>query len=209
LPRRGFCETQKIDDQAGSGTGPDLQRRLCDEKFSYLLPELSVLHLESKPNKAAKRVRREVIFRTKEEIETFLGTISGSTLTDLRFRAIVETILGTGMRIGEILSLKRKDINWKKKEAKIVGKGNKERTVFFTDRALEWIRKYLEARHDHCDAVFVTNGDPRKSINSRRHVAVFQKASRKGENIEEADTAHPAPYRGHQPGFQRLPNCPR
>ena len=34
------------------------------------------------------------------------------------------------MRIGEVLSLNRKAINWDKKEAKIVGKGNKERRVF-------------------------------------------------------------------------------
>jgi integrase/recombinase XerD len=102
------------------------------------------------------------IFLTKEEIEAFLGTIDIFQMKDLRFRAVVETILGTGMRISEVLSLNRKDLNWKKKEAKIIGKGNKERTVFFTDRALGWIRRYLEKRHDLCEAVFVTNVDPRR-----------------------------------------------
>ena len=49
-----------------------------------------------------------------------------------------------------------------KKEAKIVGKGNKERVVFFTKRSLEWIQRYLESRHDTQEAIFVTReGDSR------------------------------------------------
>jgi len=60
------------------------------------------------------------------------------------------------MRIGETLSLNRKSINWNRKEAKIVGKGNKERRVFFTQRSLDWLRRYLEARDDSHEAVFVT-----------------------------------------------------
>ena len=123
---------------------------------------LGLSTLNPKQIRPPKRARREVVFLSKEEIEIFLGTISVSRMKDLRFRAIVETILGTGMRISEVLSLNRKDINWKKKEAKIIGKGNKERTVFFTNRALDWIRRYLERRHDSFEAVFVTNGEPRR-----------------------------------------------
>lgn len=118
--------------------------------------------LSPKQIRPPRRVKREVIFLTKQEVEAFLATIGHRTLVELRFRAIVETLLGTGMRISEVLSLSRKDIDWKKKEAKIVGKGNKERQVFFTDRALDRIRTYLEKRHDLHEAVFVTNGEPRR-----------------------------------------------
>jgi integrase/recombinase XerD len=144
------------------------QARICSVVFAvrsfltYCRDFLKLPVLNPKQIRPPKRARREVLFLTKEEIETFLGTIDVSRMKDLRFRAIVETILGTGMRISEVLSLNRKDINWKKKEAKIVGNGNKERRVFFTDRALEWIRRYLERRHDMCEAVFVTNGEPRR-----------------------------------------------
>ena len=130
--------------------------------LKYCRNFLELPTLNPKQIRPPKRARREVIYLTKEEIEAFVGSIGSSTLADLRFRAIVETLLGTGMRISEVLSLNRKDINWKKKEAKIVGKGNKERTVFFTGRALDWMRKYLENRHDLFEAVFVTNGDPRR-----------------------------------------------
>ncbi len=112
------------------------QARICSVVFAvrsfltYCRDFLKLPVLNPKQIRPPKRARREVLFLTKEEIETFLGTIDVSRMKDLRFRAIVETILGTGMRISEVLSLNRKDINWKKKEAKIVGKGNKERRVF-------------------------------------------------------------------------------
>jgi integrase/recombinase XerD len=116
--------------------------------------ELNVL--APKQIRPPKRFKREVIFLTKEEIEAFIGTINIATWNGLRFRVLVEVLLGTGMRIGEVLSLNRTSINWEKREAKIIGKGNKERTVFFTQRSLDWITKYLEKRTDTHEAIFVT-----------------------------------------------------
>lgn len=117
---------------------------------------LSLNVIETKQIRPPKRFKREVIFLTKEEIEVFIGTIKTKRMNDLRFRVLVEVLLGTGMRIGEVLSLNRKMIDWEKREAKIVGKGNKERTVFFTQRSLDWITKLLERRKDIHEAIFVT-----------------------------------------------------
>jgi len=130
--------------------------------MNYCRNFLKINTLDPKQIRPPRIKTREVIFLNKEEIETFLATIETKRMNDLRFRAVVETILGTGMRISEVLSLTRKQINWKDKEAKIIGKGSKERRVFFTDRALEWIRKYLEKRIDTHEAVFITSGDPRR-----------------------------------------------
>jgi site-specific recombinase XerC len=66
----------------------------------------------------------------------------------LRFRALVEVLLGTGARISEVLSLDRSDVNLDHREAKIIGKGNKQRTLFFTERSLEWLGRYLSRRRD-------------------------------------------------------------
>jgi integrase/recombinase XerD len=126
---------------------------------SFLLYCKSFLKLEvldPKQIRPPKRFKREVIFLTKEEIEAFINTIDIKKWNGLRFRTLVEVLLGTGMRIGETLSLNRKTINWEKREAKIIGKGNKERTVFFTKRSLDWITKYLERRNDTHEAIFVT-----------------------------------------------------
>jgi site-specific recombinase XerD len=128
----------------------------------------ALLSLDPEEIKPPPRPRREVVFLTPEEIEEFIATIplttykGGTHQAGLRLRAVVETLLGTAMRISEVLSLNRDSIDFDRKESRIVGKGDKQRTVFFTDRALHWIRRYLESREDECPALFVCqNGKDR------------------------------------------------
>lgn len=115
-----------------------------------------------------RRPRREVAYLTAEEVARFVGAIRLTSLRNkisvsgLRFRALVEALLGSAMRVGELLSLNRVDIDFDDCEARIIGKGNKQRTVFFTERALAWIRRYLDARTDEHPALFVCqNGQSR------------------------------------------------
>jgi len=111
--------------------------------------------------KAPPRPRRDVVFLTPEEIAAFISTIPLTTYkgqvhqAGLRLRAIVEALLGTATRISELLSLNRDSIDFGRKEARIVGKGNKERIVFFSDRSIIWVKHYLESRKDDCEALFV------------------------------------------------------
>jgi integrase/recombinase XerD len=121
--------------------------------------------------------RRDVIYLTREEVQCFVDTIIAPEtswedvpLTQLRFRALVEVLLGTGARISEVLSLNRSDIHRERKEAKIVGKGNKERMLFFTDRSLLWLERYLSQRWDEDEALFVTQGDPPRRLRQRDRI---------------------------------------
>jgi integrase/recombinase XerD len=122
--------------------------------------------------KAPRPPRRQVSYLTPEELEIFLAAIplrtwTGKTrLSGHCFRALVETLASTGMRISEALSLNREMINFERKEAIIIGKGNKQRTVFFTDRALQWITRYLDLRNDSDPALFLTLNGKRLSIDS-------------------------------------------
>ncbi len=117
-----------------------------------------------------KIVRRQVVFLTPEEIERFLATIKiknyhwpyGPNLLGLRFRTLVEVILGSGLRISEALSLNRGQLDRTTHEVKVMGKGRKERTAFLTDRAFRWIEQYLEARDDPHPALFVTKDGKRR-----------------------------------------------
>lgn len=116
-----------------------------------------------------KRPRREVVFLTPDEVARFVAAIPLVTSKNqphypgIRFRALVETLLGSAMRIGEVLSLDRTSIDFERKEARVIGKGNKERTVFFTDRALDWLRRYLELRTDTAAALFLSQSGSRLS----------------------------------------------
>lgn len=158
---------------------------------SFLLYCINFLNLNvinPKQIRPPKRFKREVIFLTKEEITAFINTINVKKWNGLRFRTLVEVLLGTGMRIGETLSLNRKTINWEKREAKVIGKGNKERTVFFTQRSLDWVSKYLEQRKDTHEAIFVT----KTPINrlSRDDVWRFFDRHRKLAKIHKKLTPH-------------------
>jgi integrase/recombinase XerC len=106
--------------------------------------------------------KREVQFLTPDEIQQFVAAIpfrTGPRSIDMKwlcFRVLVEVLLGTGMRISEALSLKRSSINFQTGEATIIGKGNKERVVFFSPRSLNWVKEYVTRRKDPGEALFVS-----------------------------------------------------
>jgi integrase/recombinase XerD len=115
--------------------------------------------LDPKELSPVRLPKRRVVFLTPEEIKRFLSVIHPWTIAGLRFMALVQVLLATGMRIGEALSLDRNDIDWENRHASIIGKGNKERTVFFSPESLEWLKRYLKRRVDTCEALFVTTGE--------------------------------------------------
>ena len=134
-------------------------------RFSRLVLNLDVL--DPHAIRLPRIPRRDVLFLTPKEIECFVSAIPvfdanhRFNLRWLGFRALVEVLLGTGVRISEALSLKRAAVNFETGEAQIVGKGNKERTVFFTPRALGWLKEYLNRRSDTADELFVLpDGNP-------------------------------------------------
>ena len=127
----------------------------------YCREVLGAAVLDPETVKIPKRPRREVVYLTADEVDRFVRAIplvtqkSEPHRSGLRFRALVEVLLGSAMRIGEALSLNRCDMDFERKEARVIGKGNKERTVFFTDRALFWLEQYLATRTDTADPLFV------------------------------------------------------
>ena len=115
---------------------------------------------------------REVVYLNDSELESFLNAIPlhymwnpEPRFSGVCFRALVETLIATAMRISESLSLNRDGIDFDKREAVIIGKGNKQRVVFFTPRAIAWIRKYLELRRDNNPALFATQHGRRLTVN--------------------------------------------
>jgi site-specific recombinase XerD len=128
-------------------------------RFCQLVLGLQVL--DPKAIKLPAIPRRDVVFLTPEEIERFLIAIPvfdknhRFNLGWLGFRSLVEVLLSTAMRISEALSVKRADINFETGVAQIIGKGNKQRSVFFTPRALGWIKEYVNYRSDDAEWLFV------------------------------------------------------
>ncbi|MEK7080466.1 MAG: tyrosine-type recombinase/integrase [Patescibacteria group bacterium] len=101
-----------------------------------------------KPDKSLKTVK----FLTLEQIEKLLTAADPKGEIGVRDRAILETFFSTGLRIAELVALNLEQFanikNKKDFELGVVGKGGNPRTVYFSERALGWIKKYLEVRKD-------------------------------------------------------------
>ncbi len=107
--------------------------------------------------------RRAVVYLTADELEQFIAAIKihnrtgHVNATGLCFRTLVEVLAGTGMRVSEALILDVPTVDWKNHEARIIGKGGKQRTIFFTERAVRWLLKYLDFRQARTGPLFVSS----------------------------------------------------
>jgi len=64
-------------------------------------------------------------------------------------------LYSTGLRVSELAKLREDKINLERGEFPVVGKGSKERIVFLSEAAREWLARYLNARHDDDPALFI------------------------------------------------------
>ena len=119
-----------------------------------------ILSLPAEKIKLARdKDERQVRFLTLEKLEKLFSTPDINKIQGLRDRAILEVFFSTGMRISELTSLNKEQIkirpNAKELELAITGKGGRIRTVYFSERAIHWLKKYLDSRKDNEKALFI------------------------------------------------------
>jgi integrase/recombinase XerD len=113
-----------------------------------------------KPTKQPKRVREPL---SEEEIE-----LTRQACKTIREQALLEFAYSTGARLSEIVGVNISDINWHERTLKVIGKGNKERIVYFSAKAKVYIRKYLAERGiSNSDALFIATKQPRARLGHR------------------------------------------
>jgi site-specific recombinase XerD len=110
---------------------------------------------------------RTVDFLSLDDIGRILNVHDLDTVTGLRARAILEVLLSTGLRVSELCRLDREHIDFKNKEFMVIGKGNKPRIVFLSERALSYLKMYLDKRTDNLSPLFINlkNNSARKELN--------------------------------------------
>jgi site-specific recombinase XerD len=102
----------------------------------------------------AKLSSHQLELITPSELSRLLDAPKGESLKDLRDKAILEFLFSTGLRVGEICSLSR-DINIESDELSVRGKGGKVRVVFISEEARRAVKRYLKARKDMAEGLFV------------------------------------------------------
>lgn len=146
-----------------------------------------------KPMKEPKREKKPL---NEEQVEMLRDC-----MLSRRDRAVLEFFLSTGCRVGEVGNVKVKDIDFQNKTLLVIGKGNKERRVYFTERCKRAIINYLKEREENgivSEYLFCSskapknrkiNTEPYPKLNNRGYQVIVDKMQ-KMANIEMRITPH-------------------
>ena len=132
--------------------------------FLKFLRKRDVESLNPERIELAKIGGRDLDLITAAELERLMKGPSGTSLGELRDRAILELFFSTGLRVSELCSLNQ-DLDLTRDEFSVRGKGEKVRVVFLSPSAKQAIAEYLKARGDMSDALFV--GYPKAAKNRK------------------------------------------
>lgn len=122
--------------------------------FLKYLARRGIQSLSTDQIELAKTGDRSLDLITPTELERLLNAPSGNDIKALRDRAILELLFSTGLRVSELCSLPREIIT-NSDEMSVRGKGNKTRVVFISEKARAALKKYLDAREDMEEGLFV------------------------------------------------------
>lgn len=135
-------------------------RRILSSFFSWLEDEDYIL---KSPVRRIHKVKTTASIKeiyTDEELE-----LMRDNCESVRDLAIIDLLASTGMRVGEMVLLDREDIDFTERECIVLGKGDKERPVYFDARTKLHLRQYLDERSDENPALFVSLKAPYNRLN--------------------------------------------
>lgn len=133
----------------------DNVRRIISSFFTWLESEN---YITKSP---ARRIHKVRLGKQVKEIysDETIELIKQSAQTK-RDVAIIDFLLSTGIRVGELVKLNISDIDFENRECIVFGKGNKQRKVYFDATTKIHIKQYLETRKDSNTALFVSSQKP-------------------------------------------------
>ena len=147
---RGYLTAYQTKNEVSKVT-IDNVRRILSSFFSWLEDEDYIL---KSPARRIHKVKATISIKntfTDEEIEMMRDACENP-----RDLAIIDMLASTGMRVGEMVKLKRSDINLVERECIVLGKGDKQRTVYFDARAKIHLQNYLQTRKDSSESLFLS-----------------------------------------------------
>lgn len=134
-------------------------RRILSSFFSWLEDEEYIIK---------SPVRRIHKVKTTSSIKEIYSDESLESMRDncvtIRDLAIIDMLASTGMRVGEMVLLNREDVDFHERECIVLGKGDKERPVYFDARTKLHLQQYLDSRIDDNPALFVSLKAPFKRL---------------------------------------------
>ena len=131
------------------------KRSAISSFFSWLADEEYIDKDPTRKIKKIKVTKKKKKAFTADEMERMRIACK-----DIRDRALIEMLACTGCRVSELSNISLNDVDFLRKKVRIVGKGDKERTVFISDTAMIYLNRYLETRQDNNVALFTSKRFP-------------------------------------------------
>ena len=164
----------------------DNMRRIFSSFFSWLEDEDYIV---KSPVRRIHKVKTTKVI--KETFSDESMEILRDTCTDLRNLAMIELLASAGIRVGELVLLNREDINFNERSCIVLGKGDKEREVYFDARTKLHLKAYLQSRTDDNPALIVSL----KAPYNRLTIGGVEKAVRKLGEMAQINKVHPHKFR--------------
>jgi len=123
--------------------------------FLRFLARNDIKTLDSSKIELPKTESRSLKFLDREQVERLVTMPNTAEEAGVRDRAILELLFSTGLRVSELVKLNHEHINLERREFGIIGKGGRARVVFISDRAADWVERYLAMRTDGFKPLFI------------------------------------------------------
>ena len=155
---RSYLSTYKEMSTCGSTTIDNI-RRVLSSFFSWLEDEDYII---KSPIRRIHRIKtpttvKEVL--TDENLEKLRDECE-----NIRDLSLIELLISTGMRVGELVNLNISNLNFEDRSCIVLGKGNKEREVYFDAKTKLHLKEYISKRNDTNDALFVSLREPHQRL---------------------------------------------
>lgn len=158
---RLYLDSYQSNGETGKTTIDNI-RRILSSFFSWLEDEDYILKSPVRRIHKVKTCKTVKETYTDESLEIMRDNCENS-----RDLALIDILASTGMRVGELVLLNRDDIDFVNRECVVLGKGNKQRKVYFDARAKIHLQNYLRDRTDDNPALFVSLQKPHNRLQIR------------------------------------------
>ena len=151
---RNYLSNYKDNSSCGSTTIDNI-RRVLSSFFSWLEDEDYII---KSPVRRIHKIKTAVVVKevlTDENLERLRDECE-----NIRDLSLIELLISTGMRVGELVNLNINSLNFEDRSCIVLGKGNKEREVYFDAKTKLHLKEYISKRNDSNDALFVSMGEP-------------------------------------------------
>ena len=151
---RNYLSNYKENSSCGSTTIDNI-RRVLSSFFSGLEDEDYII---KSPVRRIHKIKTAVVVKevlTDENLERLRDECE-----NIRDLSLIELLISTGMRVGELVNLNINSLNFEDRSCIVLGKGNKEREVYFDAKTKLHLKEYISKRNDSNDALFVSMREP-------------------------------------------------